>query len=198
MAKRQYQTLTTALISAEKKAHICGKCCNQQKTNSVPYNQRTQQVKFTFKNRPSETDNTNMVEKAHSRDTQKIPAETTITESNFCNYINTKINLQQPIESDPEKYKYRFNNPTIVQDKSMVNKKPSWTKSLGEYRLLFENLTSTASQTERNISTWEQPPAQNPTESASPLMERTAILQPISTSNKGKQPALAPREHSNT
>ncbi|KAG9296289.1 hypothetical protein G9A89_014881 [Geosiphon pyriformis] len=74
----------------------------------------------------------------------------------------------------------------------------SWTKSLREYRLLFGNLTSTAGQTEGNMSTWKQPPAQNPAESASLLIERTAILQPIDSSNKKKQPALAPREHSNT
>ncbi|KAG9296294.1 hypothetical protein G9A89_014886 [Geosiphon pyriformis] len=32
------QTLTTVLVSSEKKAHIYEKRCNQQKTNSVPYN----------------------------------------------------------------------------------------------------------------------------------------------------------------
>ncbi|KAG9300063.1 hypothetical protein G9A89_018341 [Geosiphon pyriformis] len=96
--------------------------------------------------------------------------------------------VQQPVESDLEKYKYGSNNPTTAQDKSIVNKKPrflspitfsyhqilqnrivfnlpleiqsetpqtpenphpwgqhSWTKSLGEYRLLFGNLTPTAS-----------------------------------------------------
>ncbi|KAG9300260.1 hypothetical protein G9A89_011333 [Geosiphon pyriformis] len=174
----------------------------------------------------------------------RIPAETTIAESDFCNYINTKINcllgwatnterlkkqihqsllrysiitntqaiteilciidmdikhyltkqfsqVQQPIESDLEEYEYKSNNPTTAQDKSM-------NKSLGEYGSLFENLTPTASQSEGNTSTWEQPPAQNPTESAFPLMEETAILQPIGSSNKGKQPALASGEHSNT
>ncbi|KAG9293594.1 hypothetical protein G9A89_005597 [Geosiphon pyriformis] len=48
------------------------------------------------------------------------------------------------------------------------------------------------------MSTWEQPPAQNPAESISLLMEETAILQPIGSSNKEKQLALAPREYSNT
>ncbi|KAG9292207.1 hypothetical protein G9A89_023927 [Geosiphon pyriformis] len=47
------------------------------------------------------------------------------------------------------------------------------------------------------MSTWEQPSAQNPAESASPLMKRTAILQPIGSSNKKKQPTLAPKEHTN-
>ncbi|KAG9288451.1 hypothetical protein G9A89_015657 [Geosiphon pyriformis] len=47
------------------------------------------------------------------------------------------------------------------------------------------------------MSTWKQPPAQNPAESASPLMEGTAILQPIGSNDKGKQPALAPKEHLN-
>ncbi|KAG9287681.1 hypothetical protein G9A89_004084 [Geosiphon pyriformis] len=75
---------------------------------------------------------------------------------------------------------------------------PNWTKSLGEYKSLFGNLTPAASQTEKNLSTWEQPLAQNLAESASPLMEETAILQPIGSSDKGKQSALAPGEHSNT
>ncbi|KAG9286199.1 hypothetical protein G9A89_014185 [Geosiphon pyriformis] len=148
--------------------------------------------------------------------------------------------VQQPVESDPEEYENKFNNPVTAQAKSMVNKKPrnfslttpsyhqtpqsriifnppsetqletpqtlgnphswnqhSWTKSLGEYRLLFGNLTLANSQTERNPSTWEQPPAQNLVESASLLMEETAILQLIGSSDKGKQPALASREHSN-
>ncbi|KAG9287163.1 hypothetical protein G9A89_003011 [Geosiphon pyriformis] len=106
-----------------------------------------------------------------------IPAETTIAESDFCNYINAKINcllgratdtgrlgkqihqsllgyltttttqaitetlciintdikhyvtkqfsqVQQPVKSNPEEYKYKSNNPTTAQDKSTVNKKP--------------------------------------------------------------------------
>ncbi|KAG9295831.1 hypothetical protein G9A89_009060 [Geosiphon pyriformis] len=223
-----------------------------------------------------------------------IPAGTTYAESDFCNYINAKIDclldhatdterlgeqihqslleystatttraiaetlriintnikyyvaqqfpqVQQPVESDPEKYKNESNNSITAQAKSTVNKKPkvlspttplyhqtpqsrivfnpppetqsetpqtsgnlhpwnqhSWTKSLGEYESLFGNLTPAAGQTERNLSTWKQPPAQNLAESASPLMEKTAILQPISSSDKGKQLALALREHSNT
>ncbi|KAG9291599.1 hypothetical protein G9A89_022018 [Geosiphon pyriformis] len=74
----------------------------------------------------------------------------------------------------------------------------NWTKLLREYGLLFGNLTLAAGQTEGNPSTWEQPPAQNLAESASPLIEETTILQPIGLSNKGKQPVLAPGEHSNT
>ncbi|KAG9297098.1 hypothetical protein G9A89_019379 [Geosiphon pyriformis] len=74
----------------------------------------------------------------------------------------------------------------------------SWTKSLGEYGSLFGNLISAAGQTKENMSTWEQPLTQNLAESASPLMEKTAILQPIGLSNKGKQPVLALGEHSNT
>ncbi|KAG9288220.1 hypothetical protein G9A89_020526 [Geosiphon pyriformis] len=197
-----------------------------------------------------------------------IPAETAYAESDFCNYINAKIDclldhttdtgrlgeqihqsllgystatttraiaetlyiintdikyyvaqrfpqVQQPVEFDLEKYENESNNPITAQAKSTVNKKPrsetpqtpgnshpwnqhSWTKSLGEYGLLFRNLTPAASQTERNPSTWEQSPAQNLTELTSPLTEKTAILQPIGSSDKGKQPALAPREHSNT
>ncbi|KAG9286346.1 hypothetical protein G9A89_014512 [Geosiphon pyriformis] len=149
--------------------------------------------------------------------------------------------VQQPVESDLEEYKYRFNNSTTAQDKSTVNKKPriffpttplyyqtlqsrivfnpppkiqletpqtpgnphlwnqqSWNKSLGEYRSLFGNLTPAAGQSEGNTLTWEQSPAQNPTKSASSLTERTVILQPIGSSDKGKQPALTPGEHSNT
>ncbi|KAG9295896.1 hypothetical protein G9A89_006635 [Geosiphon pyriformis] len=167
-----------------------------------------------------------------------IPAEITITKSDFCNYINAKINsitetlcivninikhyvtkqfpqVQQPVESNPEKYEYGPNNPTTAQNKSTVNKKPrsetpqtlenshlwnqhSWTKLLGEYELLFGNLTPTAGQIEGNMSTWEQPPAQNPAELASSLIEKTVILQLSGSSDKGKQPALAPKEHLNT
>ncbi|KAG9304325.1 hypothetical protein G9A89_019887 [Geosiphon pyriformis] len=195
-----------------------------------------------------------------------IPAETAYAESDFCNYINAKINcllghatdtrrlgeqihqsllgystamttraitetlriidtdikyyvaqrfpqVQQPVESNPEEYKNKFNNPVTAQAKSTVNKKPKvlspttpsyhqtlqsrivfnpplethWTKSLGEYESLFGNLNPAA----------EQPPAQNLAESASPLTEETAILQSIGLSNKRKQPALAPGEHSN-
>ncbi|KAG9295012.1 hypothetical protein G9A89_017806 [Geosiphon pyriformis] len=197
-----------------------------------------------------------------------IPVETAYAKSDFCNYINTKIDcllgcatdtgrlreqiyqslleystaittqaitetlhiintdikyyvaqqfpqVQQPVESDSEEYKNKSNNSITAQAKSTVNKKPrsetprtpgnlhpwnqhSWTKSLGEYKLLFGNLTPVASQTEGNLSTWEQPPAQNLAESASPLMEETAILQLIGSSDKRKQPVLTPREHSNT
>ncbi|KAG9305545.1 hypothetical protein G9A89_003608 [Geosiphon pyriformis] len=189
-----------------------------------------------------------------------IPVGTTYAESDFCNYINAKIDcllghgtqqprlpeqslklLQQLVESDPEEYENESNNSITAQAKSTVNKKPrvlspttpsyhqtpqsrivfnplletqsetpripgnphpwnqhSWTKSLEEYGSLFGNLTPAAGQTEGNLSTWEQPPTQNLAESASPLMEETAILQPIGSSDKRKQPALAPREHSNT
>ncbi|KAG9302044.1 hypothetical protein G9A89_021088 [Geosiphon pyriformis] len=211
-----------------------------------------------------------------------IPAGTTYAESDFCNYINAKIDcllgratdigrlgeqihqtitetlciidtdikyyvaqrfpqVQQPVESNSEEYENKSNNPITAQAKSMVNKKPrvlfpttfsyhqtpqsrivfnppletqletprtpgnshpwnqhSWTKLLEKYGLLFGNLTPAASQTEGNSSTWEQPPAQNLAESASPLTEETAILQPIGSSDKGKQPVLAPGEHSNT
>ncbi|KAG9296291.1 hypothetical protein G9A89_014883 [Geosiphon pyriformis] len=222
-----------------------------------------------------------------------IPAGTAYAESDFCNYINAKIDcllgratdtrrlgeqiyqsllgystatttraiaktlciintdikyyvaqrfsqVQQPVESDPKEYKNESNNPITAQAKSTVNKKPrvlssttssyyqtpqsrivfnplpetqsktpqtpenphswnqhSWTKSLGEYGLLFGNLTPAAGQTEGNPSTWEQPPAQNLAESASSLTEKTAILQPIGSSDKGKQSALTPGEHSN-
>ncbi|KAG9298565.1 hypothetical protein G9A89_018924 [Geosiphon pyriformis] len=97
------------------------------------------------------------------------------------------------MESDPEEYENKSNNPVTAQAKSMVNKKlrvlfpttpsyhqtlqsrivfnppletqsetsqtprnphswnqHSWTKSLGEYGLLFGNLTPAASQTEGN------------------------------------------------
>ncbi|KAG9295158.1 hypothetical protein G9A89_006139 [Geosiphon pyriformis] len=120
--------------------------------------------------------------------------------------------VQQPVESDLEEYKNESNNPITAQAKSTVNKKPRisqsrivfnpppethWTKSLGEYGSLFGNLTPAAGQTEGNPSTWEQPPIQNLAESASLLIEETAILQLIGLSNKEKQPALAPREHLN-
>ncbi|KAG9298562.1 hypothetical protein G9A89_018921 [Geosiphon pyriformis] len=173
-----------------------------------------------------------------------IPVGTAYAESDFCNYINTKIDcllgcttdtgrlreqihqsllrystatttraiaktlciintdikyymaqrfpqVQQPVESDPEEYENKSNNPVTAQAKFI-------TKSLGEYGLLFGNFTPAAGQTEGNPSTWKQPLAQNLAESASSLMKKTAILQPIGSSNKEKQPALAPGKHSNT
>ncbi|KAG9298362.1 hypothetical protein G9A89_003179 [Geosiphon pyriformis] len=222
-----------------------------------------------------------------------IPAGTAYAESDFCNYINTKINcllgcatdterlreqihqsllgystvmttqaitetlhiidtdikyymaqrfpqVQQPMESNSEEYENESNNPVTAQAKFTVNKKPrvlfpttlsyyqtsqsrivfnppletqsetprtpgnphswnqhSWTKLLRKYGLLFGNLTPAAGQTEGNLSTWKQPPAQNLAESASFLTKETAILQPIGSSDKRKQPALAPREHLN-
>ncbi|KAG9303262.1 hypothetical protein G9A89_013588 [Geosiphon pyriformis] len=66
-----------------------------------------------------------------------IPAGTAYAESDFCNYINAKIdcltnpskltrvlNIQQPVESDSEEYENKFNNSITAQAKSMVNKKP--------------------------------------------------------------------------
>ncbi|KAG9299935.1 hypothetical protein G9A89_009663 [Geosiphon pyriformis] len=173
-----------------------------------------------------------------------IPAETTYAESDFCNYINAKIDcllgcatdtgrlgkqihqsllgystatttrtiaetlriintdikyyvtqqfpqVQQSVEFDSKEYENKSNNPVTAQAKFT-------TKLLGKYGSLFGNFTPAAGQTEENSSTWEQPLAQNLTESASPLIEETAILQPIGLSDKGKQPALAPGEHLNT
>ncbi|KAG9305845.1 hypothetical protein G9A89_006256 [Geosiphon pyriformis] len=98
-----------------------------------------------------------------------------------------------------------FNPPLETQSETLQTpgnphswNQHSWTKSLGEYGSLFGNLIPAASQTEGNPLTWEQPPAQNLVESASPLTEKTTILQPIGSSDKEKQPALAPREHLNT
>ncbi|KAG9292110.1 hypothetical protein G9A89_005254 [Geosiphon pyriformis] len=83
--------------------------------------------------------------------------------------------IQQPVESNLEKYKNRSNNSTTAQDKSTVNKKPK------RKHINLETTTST-----------------NSAELASSLIEGTAILQPIDSSDKGKQPALAPGEHLNT
>ncbi|KAG9289639.1 hypothetical protein G9A89_014374 [Geosiphon pyriformis] len=114
--------------------------------------------------------------------------------------------VQQPVESNPKEYKNESNNPITAQAKSTVNKKPRvlfpttssyHQTSQKEYESLFGNLTPAASQTKENPLTWEQLPAQNLAESASPLMKKTAILQSISSSDKKKQPALAPGEHSN-
>ncbi|KAG9292586.1 hypothetical protein G9A89_006957 [Geosiphon pyriformis] len=137
----------------------------------------------------------------------EIPAETAYAE-NIKYYVAQQFpQVQQPVESDPEEYENKFNNPVTAQAKSTVNKKPRVlfpTTPLyhqtpqRKYGLLFGNLTPTASQTKGNPSTWEQPPAQNLAELASPLTEETAILQSIGSSDKKKQPALAPEEHSNT
>ncbi|KAG9291123.1 hypothetical protein G9A89_012995 [Geosiphon pyriformis] len=149
-----------------------------------------------------------------------IPAEIAYAETiaKTLRIINTDIKyyvaqqfpqVQQPVESDSEKYENKSNNPITAQAKSMTpqsrivfNSPPetqletpqtpgnphswnqySWTKSLEEYGLLFGNLTPAATQ--------------NLVESASLLTEKTAILQPIGSSNKGKQLTLAPREHLN-
>ncbi|KAG9286529.1 hypothetical protein G9A89_014695 [Geosiphon pyriformis] len=102
------------------------------------------------------------------------------------------------MESDLEEYKDKSNNPITAQAKFTVNKKPRFLSPTTllyhqtpqrEYGLLFGNLIPAANQTEENLSTWEQPPAQNLAESAFSLTEETAILQSI---------ALAPGEHSNT
>ncbi|KAG9307079.1 hypothetical protein G9A89_016907 [Geosiphon pyriformis] len=90
------------------------------------------------------------------------------------------------MESDSKEYENESNNSVTVQAKSLENTD-----------CCLEIFTPAASQTEGNPSTWEQPPAQNLAESASPLTEETAILQPIGSSNKEKQPALAPGEHLN-
>ncbi|KAG9293193.1 hypothetical protein G9A89_010530 [Geosiphon pyriformis] len=294
-AKRQHQTLTTALVSSEKKAHIYEKYCNRQKTNSVPYNQRTQQnyaentssiiestKRYYFLYPPSykstETEHSQKyikvatietIGKDHSlygktlfqyfRKDLGIPAGTTYTESDFCNYINAKIDclldcttdtgglgeqihqsllgystatttqaiaetlriidtnikyyvaqrfpqVQQPVESDSKEYENESNNLVTVQVKSTVNKKPRVLSpttpsyhQTAQSRIKSTPLKSTQlDQITRRIWIAEQPPAQNLAESASPLMEETAILQPIGSSDKKKQPALAPREHSNT
>ncbi|KAG9298553.1 hypothetical protein G9A89_018912 [Geosiphon pyriformis] len=193
-----------------------------------------------------------------------IPAGTAYVESDFCNYINTKIDcllgcatdtrrlgeqihqsllryltatttraiaetlciintdikyyvaqrfsqVQQPVESDPEEYENKSNNPVTAQAKFMVNKKlrvlfpttPSYYQT-PQIRNITNSWKSTLleltqlDQITRRIWIAEQPPAQNLTESAFSLMEKTAILQPIGSSDKGKQPALAPRKHSNT
>ncbi|KAG9305324.1 hypothetical protein G9A89_007819 [Geosiphon pyriformis] len=308
-------TLTTALVSLKKKAHIYEKHCNRRKTNSNYAENASSIIESTkcyhFPYPPSLliTFGTLLVTietigKDHSsygkalfqyfRKDLGIPAGTAYTESDFCNYINTKIDcllgcatdtgrlgeqihqsllgystamttraivetlriidtdikyymaqrfpqVQQPVESDPKEYENKSNKPVTAQAKSTVNKKPrvlslttssyhqtpqsrivfnpppetqletprtpgnphswnqhSWTKLLEEYGLLFGNLNPAAGQTEGNPSTWEQPPAQNLAESASPLMKETAILQPIGLSDKGKQPALAPGKHLNT
>ncbi|KAG9306687.1 hypothetical protein G9A89_004234 [Geosiphon pyriformis] len=278
-------------------------------TNSVPYNQRTQQnymedtssiiestkhchFPYPLSYKSTETEHPQKyikvatigtIRKDHSlygkalfQYFQKdlgIPAETTYTKSDFCNYINTKIDCllghttdigrlgeqihqsllgystttttraitETLLKSDSEKYENKSNKPITAQAKSTVNKKPrvlspttlsyhqtpqsrivfnpppetqsetpqtpgnshpwnqhSWTKSLREYGSLFGNLNPAAGQTEKNLSTWEQPPAQNLAELAFLLTEETVILQPIDTSDKGKQLALAPKEYSNT
>ncbi|KAG9301701.1 hypothetical protein G9A89_016772 [Geosiphon pyriformis] len=177
--------------------------------------------------------------------------ETAYTESDFCNYINAKIDCllghttdtgrlgeqihqsllgystattiqaitKTLLESDPEEYEDESNNFITVQAKFMVNKKPrflspttpsyyqtfqsrivfnslpetqletpqtpenpyswnqhSWTKSLGEYGLLFGNLSPTFNKTDSNTLTWEPPPTQLLTELSATPSKETAIL----------------------
>ncbi|KAG9290552.1 hypothetical protein G9A89_020922 [Geosiphon pyriformis] len=248
----------TVLISSEKKAHIYEKRYNQQKTNSVSYNQRTQQNYAE--------DASSIIESTKCYHFLYLPslsitfgapylgilAETTYAESDFCNYINTKIDcllgratdtgrlgkqiyqsllgystatitraitetlriintdikyyvaqqfpqIQQPVKSDPEEYENESNNPITVQAKSMNCIQPIPRNSVRNTMNSWKStpLESTQlNQITRRIRI--APPAQNLVESASLLIEETAILQPIGSSDKGKQPALAPEEHSNT
>ncbi|KAG9290497.1 hypothetical protein G9A89_002472 [Geosiphon pyriformis] len=235
----------TALINSEKKAHIYEKCYNRRKTNSVPYNQRTQwnyaedassiiesTKHYHFPYSPSLP--ITFGASCEERTTPRIPAEITYAESDFCNYINTKINcllgcatdtgrlgeqiyqsllgystatttraiaetlLQQPVESDPEKYKNESNNSVTAQAKSTVNKKP---RVLSPTTLLYYQTPQSRIKHHKLLEIHtlgiNTSPAQNLAKSASLLIEETAILQPIGSSDKGKQPALAPREHSN-
>ncbi|KAG9294731.1 hypothetical protein G9A89_008210 [Geosiphon pyriformis] len=57
--------------------------------------------------------------------TQAIAETLCIVDTNIKHYITKQFSqIQQPVESDPEEYKYRSNNLTTAQDKSMINKKP--------------------------------------------------------------------------
>ncbi|KAG9307373.1 hypothetical protein G9A89_017202 [Geosiphon pyriformis] len=67
-----------------------------------------------------------------------------------------------------------------------------------EYRLLFGNLIPTISKTDRNMSTWKPLIEQILAETANLFMEETAILQPIGSNDKRKQPELAPEKLSKT
>ncbi|KAG9298564.1 hypothetical protein G9A89_018923 [Geosiphon pyriformis] len=148
-----------------------------------------------------------------------IPAGTAYVESDFCNYINTKIDcllgcatdtgrlreqihqsllrystatttqaiaetlciintdikyyvaqrfpqVQQPVESDPEKYENKSNNPITAQAKFMVNKKlrvlfpttPSYYQT-SQSRIVFNpplETQSETSQTPGNPHSWNQ------------------------------------------
>ncbi|KAG9293379.1 hypothetical protein G9A89_007625 [Geosiphon pyriformis] len=181
-----------------------------------------------------------LLEYSTATTTQAITETLRIINIDIKYYIAKRFSqVQQPVESDLDKYKDEFNNPGTAQAKSMVNKKPrffsstislyyqilqsrivfnppletqsetprtpgnphpwnqhSWTKSLGEYGSLFENLTSTLNKTDRNTLTWEPPPTQPLTKSSTTPSKETAILQSIEKINKGKQPELALGEHS--
>ncbi|KAG9285763.1 hypothetical protein G9A89_013188 [Geosiphon pyriformis] len=119
------------------------------------------------------------------------------------------MHIQQPVEFNPEEYEYKSNNPTTAQDKSTVNKKPRVffpTTPLYHQTPQIRNTTNFWKFTPLKLTQLDQitrriqiaPPAQNLAELASPLTEKTAILQSIGSSDKGKQPALTPGEHSNT
>ncbi|KAG9287161.1 hypothetical protein G9A89_003009 [Geosiphon pyriformis] len=132
----------------------------------------------------------------------EILAGTAYAESDFCNYINAKIDcllgratdtrrlgeqiyqslleystamttqaiaktlLQQPVESDSEKYKNESNNPVTAQAKSTVNKKPrvlspttSSYHQTPQSRIVFNpplEIQSETSQTPGNPHPWNQ------------------------------------------
>ncbi|KAG9289637.1 hypothetical protein G9A89_014372 [Geosiphon pyriformis] len=117
---------------------------------------------------------------AETTTTRAIAETLHIIDTDIKYYMTQQFSqVQQPVESDPEEYENKSNNPITAQAKSIVNKKPR----------VLSPTTPSYHQT---------PQTQNLAESASPLMEKTAILQPIGSSDKEKQPALAPGEHSNT
>ncbi|KAG9298026.1 hypothetical protein G9A89_018854 [Geosiphon pyriformis] len=150
--------------------------------------------------------------------TQAIAKTLCIVDTDIKHYVTKQfLQVQQPVESDLEKYKDESNNSATAQAKSTVNKKPRFLflttplyHQTPQSRIVFNPPLETQSETPRtsgnphfwnqykeNTSTWEQPPAQNPAEPAFPLTEETAILQPSGLNNKGKQPALASGKHSN-
>ncbi|KAG9289247.1 hypothetical protein G9A89_002590, partial [Geosiphon pyriformis] len=106
-------------------------------------------------------------------------------------------------------YENKSNNPITAQAKSMVKKKPRvlssttpsyyQTPQIGNTTNFWKSTPLESTQLDQitrriQIAVWKS----YPTESASSLMEETAILQSIGSSDKGKQPALAPKEHLNT
>ncbi|KAG9307012.1 hypothetical protein G9A89_003063 [Geosiphon pyriformis] len=114
--------------------------------------------------------------------TQVITKTLRIVDMDIKYYLTKQFfQVQQPVESDLEKYKYRSNNFTTAQDKFMVNKKPK----------VFSSTTPSYHQTPQKPL-----PTQPLTESSTTSSEKTAILQPIGKINKEKQPELALGEHS--
>ncbi|KAG9305668.1 hypothetical protein G9A89_022590 [Geosiphon pyriformis] len=99
--------------------------------------------------------------------TQTITKTLCIIDTNIKYYMAKQfLQVQQPVKSNPEEYKNKFNNPITAQAKSTVNKKPrflspttpSYHQTL-QSRIVFNSPSETQSETPQtpgNPYSWNQ------------------------------------------